>query len=246
MAAIIFGATYLVSLGIYALVHALARGERARSFKAVSPSMLPPLCIIFGLFVAFTAAQVWGDTDRAVAAVNQEAGALRAVEIFARSFPGEPETRLTALVRSYIEDVVGREWPLMAQQRATFGTVPEQLLQGLDLALGLEPASEGQEIAQHEIASALESAIAAHRERIIVSEAHVNVVKWACLIAQALCALFAIAFVHSGDRLASALTLALFASGIAACFLLIASHDRPFTGQIAVSPAPLLRVMPAA
>ena len=59
--------------------------------------MLPPLGIIFGLFVAFTAAQVWNDNDRANAAVNREASALRAIVILAGSFPGEPEARLRDL-----------------------------------------------------------------------------------------------------------------------------------------------------
>jgi hypothetical protein len=54
----------------------------------------------------------------------------------------------------------------------------------------------------------------------------------------------AIAFVHVADRRTRALTLGLFASGVAACILLIAAHDRPFTGRISVSPEPLLTVMP--
>ena len=53
--------------------------------------MLPPLGIIFGLFVAFTAAQVWTDNDRANVAVDREASALRAVVVLAAAFPGEPE-----------------------------------------------------------------------------------------------------------------------------------------------------------
>jgi hypothetical protein len=73
---------------------ALAVGERARSFKAVSPGMLPPLGIIFGLFVAFTAAQVWNDNERANAAVNREASALRAVVVLADSLPEEPKQHL--------------------------------------------------------------------------------------------------------------------------------------------------------
>ena len=73
MALVIFGFTYLVSGMIYATVIVLAAGKRARSFKAVSPGMLPPLGIMFGLFVAFTAAQVWSDNDRASATVNREA-----------------------------------------------------------------------------------------------------------------------------------------------------------------------------
>src|SRR5215472_5167014 len=103
MALVVFGFTYLVAAAIYLIVTLLAVGERARSFKAVSPGMLPSLGIIFGLFVAFTAAQVWGDTDRANAAVNREASALRSVVLAAASFPGEVQGRVVDLVRGYIE-----------------------------------------------------------------------------------------------------------------------------------------------
>jgi len=72
MAVVVFGATYLFAAAIYATVMSLASGERARAFKAVSPGMLPPLGILFALFVTFTAAQVWNDNDRAGAAVDRE------------------------------------------------------------------------------------------------------------------------------------------------------------------------------
>src|SRR5947207_3941885 len=111
MALLVFGFTYLLALAMQAGVAALARSGRAKSFKAVSPGMLPPLGIIFGLFVAFTAAQVWSDNDRASAAVNREASALRSIVVLASSFPGEPEARLRTLVRSYIEETTSQEWP---------------------------------------------------------------------------------------------------------------------------------------
>jgi hypothetical protein len=90
MTLVVFGFTYLLTAGIYALVTVLAKGERARAFKAVSPGLLSPLAIIFGLFVAFTAAQVWSDSERANAAVDREASALRAVVVLAAAFPGVP------------------------------------------------------------------------------------------------------------------------------------------------------------
>src|SRR5260370_12498196 len=96
MALVVFGLTYLVAAAIYAVVTVLAVGERARSFKAVSPGMLPPLGIIFGLFVAFTAAQVWSDNDRAAAAVSREASAPRSVEILPPRFPRQPQSPLPA------------------------------------------------------------------------------------------------------------------------------------------------------
>ena len=71
-------------------------GQRARSFKAISAGMLSPLGIIFGLFVVFTAAQVWQDNERANREVNREASALRAVVVLAASLPRETEARLRA------------------------------------------------------------------------------------------------------------------------------------------------------
>src|SRR5215813_353019 len=81
MAMLFFGGTYPLAAIIYVAVMVLATGERARTFKSASPGspgMLPPLGILFALFVAFTAQQVWADNDRANAAVDRDASALRA------------------------------------------------------------------------------------------------------------------------------------------------------------------------
>jgi hypothetical protein len=84
----------------------------------------------------------------------------------------------------------------------------------------------------------------ARRQRIIISESQVNLVKWACLFMQAFCALIAIAMVHSDNRLASIIAMGIFGTGVAASIFLILAHDRPFTGELSVKPDPLLQVMP--
>ena len=61
MALLVFGVTYFVAASIYAVVVSLATRERASTFKAVSPGMLPPLGILFALFVAFIASEVWSN-----------------------------------------------------------------------------------------------------------------------------------------------------------------------------------------
>lgn len=146
---------------------ALAVGERARVFKSLSPGMLPPLGILYGLLVAFLAAQVWSDLDRANAAVNREASALRDVVLLAARFPGEPEAQMDALVRRHIEAAATQEWPMMARQRATLAMIPAPLAEGLQLALSLTPRGNGQVIAQREIVTALQNALDARRQRII-------------------------------------------------------------------------------
>ncbi|MER8431752.1 hypothetical protein [Mesorhizobium caraganae] len=136
-----FGATYIVAFILHQGIAVLSAGSTARSFKALSPGMLPPLGIIFGLFVAFTAAQVWSDNDRANAAVNREASALRSVVLLASSFPGEPEARLRTLVRSYIEETTSQEWPLMAESAATLTIIPPALNEALRTTLALTPSN---------------------------------------------------------------------------------------------------------
>ena len=244
MALVVFGGTYLVAGSIYVAVNLLAIGERARAFKAVSPGMLSPLGILFGLYIAFTAAQVWGDIDRANAAVNREASALSAIVILAGSFPGEPEDGMRGLVRRYIETTVTQEWPMMAQHTARPRITPAPLAEALQLALSLTPQSRGQETAQREITTAVESALDARRQRISISLSQVNMVKWLCLFVQAICVLLAIAMMHSDNRRTSAIAMALFATGVAVSVLLIATHNRPFTGEISVGPDPLLQVLP--
>ncbi|MGC2223634.1 MAG: hypothetical protein WA624_15415 [Methylocella sp.] len=189
MAVVVGGVTSLITAAIYAVVMVLATGERARAFKAVSPGILSPLGVIYGLFVVFTAAQVWNDNDRAKEAVVREASALRTVVVLAASFPGEPQARLGALIRRHIEAAATQEWPMMAHRTAMMNIIPRHLAEALQLTLALAPSNLGQQTAQREITTALESALDARRQRILISLSEVNLVKWACLVLQAVCAL---------------------------------------------------------
>jgi hypothetical protein len=196
MAVVVLGGTYLTAAGIYSLMMALATGDRARAFKSVSPGLLPPLGIIFGLFVAFLAAQVWSDLDRAGAAVNHEASALRAVVIVSSAFPGEPEMRLRGLITRQIEDARDVEWPAMARRQASIVMIPTPLAEALRTAMQLSPAGAGQVAAQREILTSLEIALDARRQRILVSLSAVNPVKWTALIVQAAVTLLAAALLQ--------------------------------------------------
>jgi hypothetical protein len=244
LALIVFAATFLAAAAVYIVVMALAVGELGAAFKAFSPGMLPPMGLLFGLLVGFLAAQVWSDAGRAQDAVDREASALRSVVILIHAFPGEPETRMDGLVRLHIREAAEVEWPAMAHQRATLRVIPAPLAQGLQLAIGLSPRTEGQKAAQRGIVDSLQSALDARRQRIIVSESSVNWVKWTGVILVALLTLIAIAFVHSDNRVTAALAIGIFAAAVAVSVILIAAQARPFSGEFAVRPDVLIQVMP--
>jgi hypothetical protein len=244
MAVVVLAATYLVTAGIYWVVIKLAVGDRARSFKAVSPGMLPPLGILFALLVGFIAVEVWNNFDKAKLAVATEASALRAVVLLAGNFPDEQKMRIYALIDRHIEESINKEWPAMAHRRATLSTLrANALIEALQDVLSLKPVDDSQRTAQPEIMKALETTMDARRQRIVVSQSSVGTVKWAGIVLQALCTLVAIAMVHSDNRLACAIAMTLFATGIALSLLLIAAYSRPFTGEISVKPDLLRQVV---
>jgi hypothetical protein len=245
MALVVFGGTYLVTAAIWFVVMRLAVGDRVRTFKALSPGMLPPLGIIFGLLVGFMAAQVWSDFEKAKVAVANEASALRSVIILAQRFPPEQAAQLRTLVNEHIQTAIDREWPEMARQRATLGAVPTKLVDALNATLSLKPQDDGQKLAQNEIVRSIETALDARRQRIIISQSTVSTVKWAGLLLQALCTLLAISLVHSDNRATCAIALALFATGVAASVLLIECYNRPFTGDVSIKPRLLEQVIAA-
>jgi Protein of unknown function (DUF4239) len=166
------------------------------------------------------------------------------VVLLDRAFPGKPKTRMDALVRRHIRDVLDKEWPAMAHHQATLTVIPAPLAQGLQVAIGLSPRTEGQKTAQRGIVDSFQSAFDARRQRIIVSESSVNWVKWAGVILVALLTLIAIAFVHSDNRLTAALAVGLFSAAVAVSLMMIAAQERPFSGQFAVRPDVLIQVMP--
>ena len=243
MALILFMATYLIAGGVYLVVTKLAVTEWARAFKAVSPGMLPPLGVLFALLVGFIAVDVWNNFDKAKAAVATEASALRAVVLLAGTFPEEQKARIYALINRHIEVAVNQEWPEMAHQQATLSPLPTALIEALHEALALKHADDSQRTAQPEMVRALHTALDARRQRIVISESSVGAVKWAGILLQGLCTLVAIAMVHSDNRPACAMTLMLFATGIALSVLLIAAYTRPFTGENSVAPELLKQVI---
>jgi Protein of unknown function (DUF4239) len=244
MTVVVFCGISLIAGVIYGAVLALATGARARAFKAISPVMLTPLAVVFGLLIGFLAAQVWTDAERANDAVTREAIALRTVVLLAPRLPRDLAARIRALVRRHIQEAVSQEWPAMAKQQATLAMISDADTEPIDLILSVLPQSETQTIAQREMVSAVQSALEARRQRIIISRSTINWVKWTVVMLLAALILLTIALVHSDNRAAAAIAMVIFTIGAAACVVLIASHNHPFTGEISVGPDLLLQVMP--
>jgi hypothetical protein len=244
MTLVCLAATYLITWAIHALIMALAAGDRLRTFKGISPGILPPMGILYALLVAFLASQVWADQQRAHDAVNREASALRAVVLLSARFQEPIEQQLRELVRRQIQETTTVEWPAMANQNIELTRPPAALVGALSLALAQTPQHEGQAVAQRETVHALQEALDARRQRIIISRSTINWVKWWGLILEAILTLLAIGMVHSDNRSTAGVAMGIFATAAAVAALMVASHARPFTGEVSVGADVLRQVMP--
>ena len=227
MGLIIFAAIYLIAAVVY-LSSTKLTGDRSR---LVDPGILSPLGVVFGLLIVFTAAQVWGDLERANSAVADEASALRDVVLFARSLSEDDNSRLRALVERHIDVSETEEWPAMAKGSAAVA-MPTPLREALREVLAFPTADDTQKTAKSEIINALQKALDARRHRIVISQTTVSRVRWFGLLVTGLCVMIGIAFAHLDNRRNCRVALVLFATGMAASILIIASHSRPFNSLV--------------
>src|SRR5262249_36012325 len=132
MTAIVVIGIGVVCVLIYVIVFAFGARGWTPAFKAMSPVLLTPLAVVFGLIVGFLCAQVWQDGERANAAWIREAGALRGATLFPQGSPGPAQARINDLVRRHIRDAVDKEWPAMARQTSALPPMSEADIEVID------------------------------------------------------------------------------------------------------------------
>jgi hypothetical protein len=163
LALLVAGAAALVTAAVYLVGRALDRSRAGSGLRGISPGMLPPIGLLFGLLVGFLAADVWDDTSRAQAAVTQEAGALRSTMLVSTAFPQGTQLQLRKLVRSEIQHAVHEEWPAMARRTVSLALVSVPLSKALKRTLALAPRTQGQQLAQRELVDSVQEALDARR-----------------------------------------------------------------------------------
>ena len=237
---VVTAACFFAAAVVYVVVMWLAVGKRREAFRAVSPGMLPPMGLLFGLipvikYAAPRASAGRNGSVRAAAGCHAgRSGRHRAVRVERRAARvGDPHVHPQRCERGVAGD---------GPSPGDADRDPGAARRGVQIAIRLTPRSDGEKAAQQQMISSVQSALDARRQRIILSESSVNWVKWSGVILVAVLTL--IAFVHCENRLAAGLALGLFTAAVAGSLILLAVQQRPFGGEFAVRPDPLVQVLP--
>jgi Protein of unknown function (DUF4239) len=105
----------LLALAGFELVQRLVPAASRRQHNDVAGFIYAALGVIYVVLLALVVIAVWEQYGAARETVEQEANAAADIFWLANQLPEHRGTHLQELVRSYAQEVVHTEWPLMEQ-----------------------------------------------------------------------------------------------------------------------------------
>jgi hypothetical protein len=201
---------------------------------------------MFALTVAFSAAGIYNDTLQARAAVQREAHALQNVLALAEGLPSDVGNLVRSEIQRYVKLAVEVDWPAMAGtpelDDPRFST-SDKLLVRLINEVAVEQARPGSRPILNTLVNQVFEIRTARLARITLSRSGISNAQWVTLSIMAICGMISIALVHNHTRAMQLLAMNFYALIVSAAFFLLLAHDRPFTGDISISPAPLQQLV---
>src|SRR5215213_4661002 len=119
---LVVGGVCLVALGGFELVDRLVPAQSRRQHNDVAGFIYAALGVIYAVLLALVVIAVWESFQAADETVEQEANALAEIAWLGNRLPEPEGSHLQELCRSYAEEVVHKEWPLMEQGQAPLMT----------------------------------------------------------------------------------------------------------------------------
>ena len=229
-------ATFATAGLIFWLINSPTTGGFFRRLTNVSPQLVAIIGLLFGLYMAFFANDIWSIRDRAQAMILQEADGLRGMLDIAETLPAETGMPLVSAIRDYARAAV-REWPLLAQGRRS-EEAQGNLRRLNGVALGESLTDRLNPGAQQILARSLEKTQSARYHRLELSQRRGDPLKWFAVACLGTLTLLTVALVHLDNRRSQLAALLIYSSAISVGFTAAYLERSPFQAFV-VSPRPI-------
>jgi hypothetical protein len=233
----VIGGICLVALGGLILVERFVPATSRQPHNDVAGFIYAALGVIYAVLLALVVIAVWEEYEAARVAVEQEANAAADIFWLANQLPEPRGTHIQELVRSYAEEVVHREWPLMEQGRAPLMTQQRGTPAGWTLIddirqdiQGFEPRTKGEEQLYAEGLDQVDTLSDARRMRLVAAEEGIPGVLWAVLIFAGIAAIGFTYLFDLENTWAHRLMVVTLAAVIGLVLFTIGAIEYPFSG----------------
>src|SRR5215217_519729 len=186
---LVIGSVCLLALGGLILVQRLVPTATRQQHNDVAGFIYAALGVIYAVLLALVVIAVWEEYQAASETVEQESNATAEIFWLAHRLPEPEGSHIQELARSYAEEVVHKEYPLMEQGEAPLMTQTRGTPAGWtiidDIRANLQefqPRTPAEEQLYAEGLDQIQRVADARRMRLVAAEEGVPGVLWAVLI----------------------------------------------------------------
>jgi hypothetical protein len=233
----VVGGTCLVALIGLELVQRLVPASLRQPHNDVAGFIYAPLGVIYAVLLALVVIAVWQQYQAASETVDQEANATAEIAWLAHRLPEPEGTHIQELCRSYAEEVVHKEWPLMEQGKAPSMTQERGTPSGWtiidDIRASLqdyEPRTKAEEQLYAKGLDQIEELNDARRLRLVAAEEGIPGVLWSVLIFGGITAIGFTYLFGMENTWAHRLMVVTLAAVIGLVLFTIGALEHPFSG----------------
>src|SRR5918992_5995007 len=234
---LVVGGVCLLALAGFELVHRLVPAASRQKHNDVAGFIYAALGVIYAVILALVVIAVWEEYGAASETVEQEANAAADIFWLADRLPEPRGTNLQELVRSYAQEVVEHEWPLMEQGQAPLmtqergtpagWTIIDDIRQNIQ---NFEPRTKAEEQLYAEGLDQVDTLSDARRMRLVAAEEGVPAVLWSVLIFGGVAAIGFTYLFGLENTWAHRLMVLTLAAVIGLVLFTIGAMEHPFSG----------------
>ena len=240
---LLVGGVCLLALAGFELVHRLVPASARQQHNDVAGFIYAALGVIYAVLLALVVIAVWEEYGAASETVEREANAAADIYWLADRLPEPRGTHVQELVRSYAEDVVHKEWPLMEEGRAPLMTQEEGTPAGWSLIddirqeiQGFEARTKSEEQLYAEGLDQLDALSDARRMRLVASEEGIPGLLWTVLIFGGIAAVGFTYLFGLESTWAHRLMVMILAAVIGLVLFTVGAMEYPFSGGARIGP----------
>jgi hypothetical protein len=227
----------LLSLGGLEVVERLVPAERRQQHNDVAGFIYAALGVIYAVLLALVVIAVFEEFQAANETVEQEANADAEIFWLGNRLPEPEGAHLQELARSYAEEVVHKEWPLMEQGQAPLMTQTRGTPTGWTLIDDIratiqdfQPRTQAEEQLYAEGLDQVQILADARRMRLVAAEEGIPGVLWVVLIFGGIAAVGFTYLFGLANTWAHRLMVVTLASVIGLVLFTIGAMEHPFSG----------------
>ena len=200
-------------------------------------SIVHAVMVLYGLAVALIMVSVWEAYSDVSKTISGEASSLAGLYRDVSSYPEPIRHDLQTELRDYVDQVIHEAWPL--QRR---GQIPSRGVVHMDRFQAVlekfEPVSEGQKLLHGETLRAYNDMTQARRLRLDAVNTGLPAILWAVIVAGAFIALTTFFFFKVEDVRMHGILVTLLSIFMGLVIFMIFALDRPFRGDLGLTPEP--------